>query len=219
MRRSKEWQKHVTGGLSIIELTWNKKNGYHPHLHLIVDGIFWSQKALSATWLKVTKDSPVVDIRMIYSKKNAASYISKYVSKGIGSLELPSTVTSNIAIALHGVRTLSTFGHLHNIKYKNPSQSLTGQIEHVTSLYQIYADAYNNITRAKRISILLNHIEHQHRNPETDQYSDKTIKIMHHVYKKIMRYIHPPIKLKPKPKNILPYKTNAKPIINAPPNV
>lgn len=52
-----------------------------PHLHILVRGMYIPQWLLSFWWKEFT-GSPVVDIRYISRRRNAARYVAKYVGKG-----------------------------------------------------------------------------------------------------------------------------------------
>jgi hypothetical protein len=56
--------RRITGYVASIEVTY--KNGWHPHMHLIVQlDSFMDQAKLSREWLEITGDSKIVDIRQI----------------------------------------------------------------------------------------------------------------------------------------------------------
>lgn len=113
-RRHQSWKRHVRGGVALLECTYRPKTDqWHPHLHLVVDAIYWRQQAISAEWLAVTGDSSIVDIRMVNSKAAAAAYVAKYVSKCPKHSETPAERRCEWAAAMHGQRIMQTWGSLH----------------------------------------------------------------------------------------------------------
>lgn len=65
LRRRDVWDKCV-GGFGRIENTFSAKFGWHPHLHsLILLKDYIPQSLLSDTWLSITHDSKIVDIRQV----------------------------------------------------------------------------------------------------------------------------------------------------------
>lgn len=90
--------KGVRGGVWSLEVTYSRENGWHPHLHAIIDGGYIPQAVLSREWLEITGDSRIVDIRAVKRLHSAARELLKYVTKpwelGEGELgELASVFT------------------------------------------------------------------------------------------------------------------------------
>ena len=82
LRQTKLWQSRPRFGKAIIEVSFNHDlQQWHPHLHVLMNTAFIPQKALSAQWLKATGGSPIVDIRVLQSKTQAAKYVAKYLGK------------------------------------------------------------------------------------------------------------------------------------------
>lgn len=124
LRRSVEWKRHVRGGVATLELTRNPATGHwHPHLHVLVDGHFFPQPVLKKAWLAVTGDSFIVDVRAVHDRHQAAKYVAKYVGKPANFEPWPERALCEYAAALHGRRTILTFGSCHN---SNPAPRDTG---------------------------------------------------------------------------------------------
>jgi hypothetical protein len=80
-RRMMRWvyyRAHVRGGLCAIEIT-NIGNGWHIHLHVIIDADFLPQRKLSADWNKVA-GGRMVDIRP-RDPVTILGYTLKYIGK------------------------------------------------------------------------------------------------------------------------------------------
>ena len=133
--RRKEWKHHVDGGVSSLEVTWHQDNGWHPHLHVVFDGVYFPQKKLRALWHEVTGDSYVVDVRAV--DEGVISEMSKYLSKPSSLLyeferhgkqylmktddqgepvplpfETQKGITKEFIETMHRRRTLKVFGNL-----------------------------------------------------------------------------------------------------------
>lgn len=113
LRRTKLWTSKVTGGCCTCEVKPKSgDNGWHPHLHCIIEGKFLPLKPLRKLWMQITGDSYIIDISLGKNAKDAARYISKYITKPFDSDVIRSNERLEQAVqALHGRRLVSTFGH------------------------------------------------------------------------------------------------------------
>ncbi len=111
MKRRDWWKRHVQGGMMFIEVKLSRANQWHVHAHLVCDARYMPQHELSAEWLAVTGDSPIVDVRLIKNAEAAASYVAKYGSKAFdaGLLHEPRKL-ADVMLALKGSRLCTTFG-------------------------------------------------------------------------------------------------------------
>lgn len=117
LRRRDSWKDHVSGGIYTIEITWNSTDeSWHPHIHIIADGSFYSQAELSNEWHRVTGDSYRVDIRRCNSQTQLASYITSYVSKCDDVRRFPAAQLADWALSVESIRLIQTFGSYHAIK-------------------------------------------------------------------------------------------------------
>lgn len=115
LRKSGLWKAKVSGGVSILEITFNEKTGsWHPHLHILVTGSFVPQAALSQEWYDATHDSRIVHVTLVRSHKSIARYLSDYLGKPIpeSCLRTPQRI-EEIALAVAGVRRIVSFGACH----------------------------------------------------------------------------------------------------------
>lgn len=70
---------HKSATLNYLAIFEATKRG-EPHLHILVRGPFISQRWLSAQMAMIIQ-SPIVDIRLIKSTRQAVNYVTKYVGK------------------------------------------------------------------------------------------------------------------------------------------
>jgi hypothetical protein len=83
LRRTDAFKKWCRAGFAFIEIKRGDRSGlWHPHLHVIADGSYISQKALSAAWFKATGDSDVVWISRVPADDDRLRYACKYAGKG-----------------------------------------------------------------------------------------------------------------------------------------
>lgn len=114
LRQRGEWRDHVRGGIYAIQVTRGSDGaGWHVHLHVVWDGRFWEQRSISRMWEEVTGDSPVVDVRAVVDRAQAAKYISRYVAHTDSVAGWSDDAIIEYAIAMRGRRTLHTFGSMH----------------------------------------------------------------------------------------------------------
>lgn len=115
LRRAPLWKKKVTGGAAFLEITRNTQTGlWHPHLHCILEGTFLPKEPLSTTWLSITGDSYVTDIRLIRSPQAAARYVAKYLTKTFEhQVTHDPAALDELVIAIRGRKLLTTFGQWH----------------------------------------------------------------------------------------------------------
>lgn len=84
LRRTPFWRDHVTGGLAIIEVNWRQERGrWHPHLHVLLEGIYIPQHHIRTLWLSITGDSFIVDVRVVKDHHHACNYLTKYLTKNM----------------------------------------------------------------------------------------------------------------------------------------
>lgn len=101
-------RKWGNGSFAVIEVG----NSNNIHIHALVYGYFISQNKLSQSWLKITKNSPVVFIKGIRSPIQCVNYLLKYISKP------PEFDTAKqlaeFLDAVTGTRRIRTYGIFYN---------------------------------------------------------------------------------------------------------
>ena len=132
-RRRKIWKERVKGGVGAFEVT-NKGNGWHPHIHSVIDCEWLSihvpppqkwesravkkqkyelaQKELSRAWAEqIGSEHGIVWVRRVYGV-GVVKEVLKYSVKGDELLGSPEPVVPLVRV-LQKTRTLSGFGSLH----------------------------------------------------------------------------------------------------------
>lgn len=111
LRRQKIFEQ-VVGGAYQIELK-PKDNGWHIHLHAILDCPYIPYQRLWSTWKKITHlKCPQIDIRAASNEK-ARAYVAKYASKSADFDSDPNTIVEWYN-ATKGLRLFATFGKWYN---------------------------------------------------------------------------------------------------------
>lgn len=125
LRRRRWWRARVRGGAAFLEVTWGQESErWHPHLHLVIDSDYLPQSELSAEWHHVTRDSHVVDIRIVRDPGAVANYVTKYAAKPLSNTYLNRPEQLDEAIrAFTGRRLMLTFGTWHGIKPVPPPEA------------------------------------------------------------------------------------------------
>jgi hypothetical protein len=81
LRQRAVWKKAVTGGIAVIEVTFNRTTlEWHPHLHVVCTGEYIPRDGVVKDWKEITGGSWLVDIRKIESGEKASGYLSRYLT-------------------------------------------------------------------------------------------------------------------------------------------
>ncbi len=152
LRRTKAWKSHVIGGCHVFECTYNKKTDrWHPHLHVVLDGIFWKQSKIADLWEIESGGSRICDIRRVPSRSALVKYLAKYVSKSQTPGQLPSRRLVEWAFATHGLRIAQTFGTLHGRKLDDSTKPEKLKLTEVGAIAPIADAAVVGDLRASRL--------------------------------------------------------------------
>lgn len=151
LRQRRWWSDRVAGGIGTVEVTFNESTGrWHPHLHLLLNGTYLPQAELSDQWVGVTGDSSIVHITAVHSRKDAAGYVAKYVSKPADVAQLDQPQAVELALALAGRRTVIAFGTAHGdgLPVRQKGTDDTGS-SHVVSLVELKMGLEADLPSAK----------------------------------------------------------------------
>lgn len=159
LRQTIWWKSRVTGGCATCEIKRTRDGlGWHPHLHLLVQGEYLPQGWLAQKWHGITGDSYIVDIFAVEDTAKAARYITKYLSKPV-----PSSIVRNQAdlqeavLALTGRHLVMTFGSWRGVKLTR-TESQAGWTQ-LCTYRDLVAKAEAGETESRRI---LSHLLGQH---------------------------------------------------------
>jgi hypothetical protein len=140
LRATPIWKNSQHGGASTVEIKWNEKTQeWHPHLHILCEGVWMHQGELSDTWRDITGGSWEVKIEKLKKGKDMAWYLCKYVSKAVNDdvWQNPERAKEFVE-ALKGRRMCATFGCWRGVKLQaKPPQ--TGKWTRVATLNEVAA--------------------------------------------------------------------------------
>lgn len=127
-RIRERFKNEVRGGFYVVQAT-NKSKGWHLHAHVLFDGSFIAEKALSRAWANITSGNYIVDIRMVQDPKIAVKYLLK------DFLQSPKIRPEDHAEyngVFAGSRIIQPFGTYKNVKFRVPYPCpICGRIEWV----------------------------------------------------------------------------------------
>lgn len=112
LRRRVLWSRTQTGGVAFLELKRRPYNHtWHPHVHIIAEGVFLEKRDLSKAWHEITGDSFIVKIQECDSSSRAAYYAAKYSGKAVhNGVENDPEMLDEAITALKGRRLHTCFG-------------------------------------------------------------------------------------------------------------
>lgn len=128
-------KSRIKGGLYVIEVT-NKGNGWHIHMHIIIEGDYIPQSYISNQWHRITGDSRIVYISQVKNHLAVFRYISGYLLK----TPLVGDGGKILSAVLRNIRIINSFGTWYRIKRQkgifkcphcgNPSWISSYSLEH-----------------------------------------------------------------------------------------
>jgi len=83
------------------------------HVHMVVDANFIPVKLLSKHWKEITKYSFVIDIRAIWYRRGALSYVLKYLCK---TPVMDAWQEDVYLEATNNLKIIQSFGSMYNAK-------------------------------------------------------------------------------------------------------
>jgi len=116
LRRSK-FARNWIGGFYSIEVT-NEGNGWHLHLHILVDARWIDSIELSSQWAKQTNGFGRIVKVQDARKKDYLAEVTKYCVKGVQLAAWDARTISTFIDAFKGLRTFGVFGSLYGARTK-----------------------------------------------------------------------------------------------------
>ena len=113
LRRRVLWKSTQFGGVAFLELKRRPHNHtWHPHVHIISEGLWIEKRDLSKAWLEITGDSFIVKVKPCDSSAEAAYYAAKYSGKAVhNGVENDPEMLDEAITALKGRRLHTCFGN------------------------------------------------------------------------------------------------------------
>lgn len=111
LRRSK-FARHWHGGFYSLEVT-NEGNGWHLHLHALINAHWIDAVGLSVAWNKANNGLGRIVKVKDGREKNYLREVTKYAVKGVQLAAWPKEIICEFLDAFNGVRTFGVFGDLY----------------------------------------------------------------------------------------------------------
>jgi hypothetical protein len=156
LRRTPYWHDHVTGGAAFCEIKLARDaHSWHPHLHMLIAGVYMDQGDLSDLWHRVTGDSSIVDIRLVRDTRRAAHYVAKYSTKPLPASVIrdPAALAEALPAVAHR-RLIVTFGDWRHIRTTAAPDDHTWQLYATES--ELRHRAYTDDPLARAVLSMLN---------------------------------------------------------------
>lgn len=155
LRSSKLWKAHVTGGVAVLEVKRSSRSPrWHPHLHILCEGSYISQQALSHVWRAITRSSFIVHVRFVGDAEKAIAYVTGYVTKPVdGPVYNDHDLLDEAITAMKARRTLISFGTWYGVdffRHRDTTEWLA-----VISLNRLIDEAISGGTWAAKLLSLL----------------------------------------------------------------
>lgn len=113
LRQRALWKKHVRGGCVVIEAK-KGENGWHVHLHIIIESSFFPVDRLTALWKLVSTGQGV------YIKKIHGSQVIGYITKYVTQEKATKAEQENMTVVLKDRRLFQCFGSWFDIVRRIP---------------------------------------------------------------------------------------------------
>lgn len=142
LRRRPLWRDNVTGGALFLETKVGKDGLFHVHFHVLAEGQFIDQKALSAEWYAVTGDSYIVDIRSVPDPRQRAAYVTKYATKPADATILrDADKLDQFLVSIKGRRLYQPFGSWRALLPADSDEEPKRVLISIGSIYTVCARA------------------------------------------------------------------------------
>lgn len=114
------WLKqNIRGGIWFFQIKWiEETQEWHPHLHILLDSEYLPHASLKTTWHKITGDSDIVDIRVIYKPQTAADYVARYAARPALLHYFDLAKRIELFDALHGRRICGKWGTASVVSFR-----------------------------------------------------------------------------------------------------
>lgn len=151
LRRTRLWRDACTGGAFFLEVKVGDDGLYHPHLHVLAEGGFIDQRALSAAWHGITGDSFMVHITAVNDPMKRASYVTKYATKPCDSSVIRDPAKlDEFLVAIKGRRLYQPFGAWRALLPSDDADEPARALIPIAALSTIYARARDGCEASRR---------------------------------------------------------------------
>jgi len=116
-------RKRIRGGIWFFQLKWIKKTeSWHPHIHALIDSEFILHEQIRQRWLKLTKGSDIVDIRLCWSSDAAANHVARYATRPGTLSKVPYLERLELLVVMDGRRIVGKWGNASHVHLVPPKE-------------------------------------------------------------------------------------------------
>ena len=139
------WKKRVFGGIWFLQVHRSASDGcWHPHFHILLEGVYMEQGQISDLWDLVSYGSPVIDIRRIHDPASSAKYVARYSARPAKFAGMSIDDRVEMITALKGKRLSGTFGTAKCVTLTPPKIENDADWIHIGYYDKVVKDAANN---------------------------------------------------------------------------
>lgn len=121
LRLAKFMSSRIRGGIWFLQVKWiRESDGWHPHIHALLDAEFIPHAEIKARWAKLTKGSDIVDIRPCYDSDSAAHHVARYATRPGTLSSVPPDRRLQLLEAVHGRKIVGTWGSAKALSLSPP---------------------------------------------------------------------------------------------------
>lgn len=145
LRRRKEFKRCVKGGIWFFQIKKSKSdNLWHPHLHCLIEGLFFQKRLLTRIWGEITHGSTIVDIRPVRDPRKVANDAARYAACPGQLSALEQDDACELVDAVHGKRICGTWGTGRAVSLR-PAKSTDSEKWHMLGSWdEVFADRDTN---------------------------------------------------------------------------
>lgn len=170
LRQRQSTHELFRGGSMFLEVKYSAlTRTWHPHLHILCEGAFCSQKTIAEAWHAITGDSYIVHVKRVDSDDRMVTYVTKYASKPMDSSVFSvDTALDELVVALKGRRLNHCFGMWPKLDDKPTADEVNDWVT-VGTLARLCNDAKDGDAVARSVLAMLRGWSIRDRRPAVDE--------------------------------------------------
>jgi hypothetical protein len=153
LRRHKQFRKYCHSGVWFFQVKLSKDGEqWHPHLHCVILGKYIPHDWLSKLWLRITKSSNIIDIRLVKNHDKMASYVARYSARPADLSSFPPFLQMEMFKAMHGRRLCGSWGVSGGLSLSPPRKLDESKFNNLGSFSKIMS-LFESEPKAKEIFV------------------------------------------------------------------
>lgn len=151
LRNDKQFRKYCKGGIWFFQ-TKRDSTGeqWHPHIHALIVGKFIPHAWLSVKWVRITKNSNIVDIRAVKLAEKTAEYVARYAARPALLERYNLEERLDIFAAFHRLRLCGTWGKAREVSLSPPRSKVNARYECVGTWSTV-----TNLAKTNKIALTI----------------------------------------------------------------